>query len=165
MKNIIRKQRLHLPCLNLKNSILLVFLSILIMGCTPKENRTPLEIFLSDIDSTKMISDYKAIVYVADANACPSCLEKLAHTTQDYLLNKDSVLIIVNSTGARLDISAFKSDTLHNVVFDYRGKFYQLELFKSKGSGVVLLQNNQVDSIIEINAEDLEEKINFIKGI
>lgn len=164
MKNITLKQNLLLDCLSLRNSILLGIISILLFGCSlKKEDNYSLVTFLSDIDSSKILSDYNTIIYVADGNVCITCTIAFANITQNYLLNKDSVLIILNSDGTRLDISLFKSDTVNNVVFDYKGKFYQLGLFENKNSGIVLLQNNQIDSVIELDVDKLNEQLMFLQ--
>jgi len=154
---------------NLKSAdklfILLVFIFV---SCSSNESKIKnnrcnandsLMEYLHTISDSVHIDSIKYVVYITE-KGCPSCQSYFSEIASNHFINKKNTLLIVNSYGQGIDISYFLSDTVKNVVFEYSDNFKNLGILKY--SGFIELNNNQIDTIIDINPDEIQSKIDYI---
>ena len=77
------------------------------------------------------------------------------------MLNSDA-LVVVTATGTSVDISEFSEDKYDNVIYDYKNYFKRNNILEN--SGAIFLSENNVDTIISIEAKGIEEQLRYIQN-
>lgn len=98
-------------------------------------------------------------ILLLDEIGCLSCIESYANLIANYVNYKNTV-IVITATGARLDISAFLGDTANNIFFDDRQEFKKMTSLKN--SSAIFFHNETIDTIVTIDINNLEEKLEYI---
>jgi hypothetical protein len=77
--------------------------------------------------------------------------------------NENSNLIyIITASSSAIDISPFINMNSKFVFFDERNKIGKLSLLE--GSGFIFLGDQQIDTVIEIKANQIESRFDFISN-
>jgi len=72
------------------------------------------------------------------------------------------MLTVIRAEGRYLNLNGFMTETW-NMRFDDDGSFKALGLLN--GSGLVLLENGHIDTIIEFRSDDLRGQIDFASSV
>lgn len=145
----------------------LPLLLVVELGCESKavKNSSATEIqqvnsFLKENDYQHLAhEDARMILVLTDVN-CPTCNKSYALFLQKYV-GDSTIAIVVSANPAMIDISAFYNKQATNVVIDHRNQFRNLTSLK--GSGAILLNGNEIDTIVELSAKRLEADFQFIE--
>lgn len=157
-----KKVSLHSACLNLITSVLITFF---IYSCI---NNNKTNIYVKD--------DYKAIsiylkqthkinlndninkLYVLTENGCHSCNKKFSDLILEKI-NNDKSIFIITATGNQIDITPFEIKH-NNVLKDRNITDTALGIFNE--TKIIYFKNNKIDTIITINALQLEHQFEII---
>lgn len=99
-----------------------------------------------------------SLIAVVTEEGCPACDRSFA----DLVRKRTSVpqcLIVVRASGASIDLNGFLSET-SQIRFDDDGTFRSLGLLN--GSGLVVLHENRIMSVIELVPDELEPQLKRI---
>jgi hypothetical protein len=141
----------------------LIYLVVL-FGCSSpqKENRDLLNSCISFLEQKQFIKyteRLQSILFINETG-CITCTESFSYLITNYVNNK-SVAIVISASGSRLDISAFLNDTAENIYFDENLEFKKATGLES--SSAIFIKNKSIDTMITIDINDLEEKLEYIK--
>ncbi len=146
----------------LKSSIYLVLISV-ILSCSSKKKEKVNEFkLLTKIlkDSLKVDGNYKNVYYL-HGNGCTGCFQSYLHFLEKNYDKKN--LYIIDNSSSLMDVSFFKNKNTKNIYFDdYNYLFYNLNYKTSK---FIKLNESRIDTLISINAENIELKFDFINKI
>lgn len=136
----------------IKRTSIFIILSSTLLSCSEEKLSEHL---------TQDLSNKSSIVILSE-KGCSVCNEKLANaiTSQKY----DSTLILVSALGVNIDISGIQENKYANdIVFKHNLDLSSLGI---EQSGVILLSKEKnIDSIININALEIEEQIQLVKSL
>tara|TARA_R110002072_G_scaffold57704_1_gene148136 strand:- start:85 stop:519 length:435 start_codon:yes stop_codon:yes gene_type:complete len=116
--------------------------------------------FLKKNDYQPSIDEGTKMILVLTDISCPTCNKSYALFLEKYVTDS-TVAIVVSASPTALDISAFYNKEVTNVVIDHRNQFRNLTSLK--GSGAILLNKNEIDTIVELSAKRLEADFQFIE--
>jgi hypothetical protein len=101
-------------------------------------------------------------VFILDDEGCLAC-NRIFSQTISNLLDNDNIKFVIAANGNKVDISLFlEKKNSSNVLMD-RNKTI-LTSSKLEHSTIVFLHNNQIDTVITINAQDLENQMGIVKN-
>lgn len=100
-------------------------------------------------------------ILILSEEGCMSCNKMFSNLLQCFI-NKPNAIILISASGTRIDISPFQHDSIKNVLFDESNEFSDLNLVEK--SGAIFLHKGQIDTIINIEARNLEEQLGYIKN-
>jgi hypothetical protein len=145
----------------------LVLLLTVEVGCKPQSANdnsvTEMEqiaSFLKKNGYQPSIDEGTRMILVLTDVSCPTCNKSYALFLEKYVADS-TIAIVVSASPAALDISAFYNKKATNVVIDHRNQFRNFTSLK--GSGAILLNKNEIDTIVELSAKRLEEDFQFIE--
>jgi len=104
---------------------------------------------------------YYAGIVVISNRGCITCNRKFADFMAQQNENSNLIYIITTSSSA-IDISPFINMNSKFVFFDERNKIGKLSLLE--GSGFIFLGDQQIDTVIEIKANQIESRFDFISN-
>lgn len=108
----------------------------------------------------QQINDLKAI-FVLTEEGCLPCNRSFGEIIENHL-EDSTCLIWVTAMGTGLDISAYRSNEKH-VIWDYEDRMRAVGILK--GSGVILLQDGRIDTVIQIgNARTVTASLNYLSN-
>jgi len=140
-----------------KNIVINTLLFFFLFGCSSSykdEHYKKIETFLNDKNID--IRNYKSLFVLSD-KGCLTCNKKYAKLIENYI-NNDSSLVIVSTKSNMVDISNLLD--AKNVILDINRKFYALQ--PTENSIFVKLNKNTIDTIVEIEANNLKESFLYI---
>ncbi len=130
-----------------------------------KEGKSSYELlaaYLSEFPDNLQIDKYRIVLFLTESG-CSSCNNRFSSFIQDKMINKDSVLIIVNAKGGQINIRPYLSDTINNIVTDFTSDFYRLGLLE--GTGFINLKDNKIDSIVKVEPERINEQLLYLQSL
>ncbi|HOF16478.1 MAG TPA: hypothetical protein PLF32_07395 [Bacteroidales bacterium] len=160
-------KKLNFRYLKSVNKLFVLFI-ILFISCSSNDSKNntsqcnkydDLKEYLHAISDSIHIESIKYVVYITE-KGCPNCQSFFSDMASQHFINKKNTLLIINSYGQGIDISCFLSDTAKNIIFDYTDDFRDLGFFQY--SGFIALNNNRIDTVIEINPTGIQDKIDYI---
>ncbi len=128
-------------------------------GCHTQSNKGGLL-----LDSIKSLPNFhlsdstQTVIVIAD-NSCIPCNQHLAKLVTRFL-SDPRVTYVIAAHADRIDLENFMDSVRQNVYWDRK-----FELQNKTGlttSSVLFLKNDHVDTLIEINAQELEGQTNYI---
>ncbi len=138
-----------------------IVLLLITFACKSPNDFERIENFLKEKTEAKIrLSNYKALVVLNETGTCINCNFAFTNVMSDYI-EKDQILFLVSSSGSHIDISAFLDANKSNVVFDYDNQFSQLNLVNH--CAIIEFKNLKIDTIIEINLDNIELSIDYFK--
>lgn len=114
---------------------------------------------LDDSLGIERVEQYNRI-FILTERGCVSCNRSFSNFIEKEL--DDHSLCILNASGRIVDISYYLENELKNVVFDYDNLFITNNIVET--SSVIYLKNKEIDTIIELNVEQLEKQFKFFKS-
>ena len=78
------------------------------------------------------------------------------------LYYNETIKIIISANENIIDISEYKSNPIKNIYFDTEKKLYNENFIST--STVLFFKNQQIDTIAEISANDLNSKLDYIQS-
>lgn len=130
---------------------------LIISSCANKSDYQKLCDYFTEVHEYNIEKNTK-VVFVITENNCPGCNKGFAQLTDNYL-HSDSAVFLITATGGRLDISGYDA-TQSNVFFDNRKNQYEYDFCK-KTSAIFLGENN-IDTILNIEADNINKQFGFI---
>ena len=91
----------------------------------------------------------------------PTCNNAFCSFMLSRIQSPDA-LFVISASGTKTDISGFDTSGTKNVVFDHSSAFLKLNILKK--SGLIVLGNNQIDTIIPITATNLNDQLAYVSG-
>lgn len=147
----------------LKNKLLLLLVgTLLILSCNRQDNLiVNSKTTLTNFFKTNNIphNDKTSLILVLSEEGCLNCDKSFSNLLQKFI-NNPNALILITASGTRIDISSFQHDSIKNVFFDDRNEFSKLNLIEH--SGAIFLNKNQIDTIVSIEASEIEKQFQFI---
>lgn len=139
--------------MRLKGNGLLLVLSIWCLGC---DRPAPEELLVQYFEQQIGISPDKwpKAIFVISEDGCPACNRAFANMVRPRT-TVPQCLFLVRAQGVVVDLNGFLQET-DQVRFD-DGSFKQLGLLK--GSGMILLNGNKVDTIINLDATEIGKQL------
>lgn len=111
------------------------------------------------LDSHSVSTDSLSAVLVLSDQGCPKCNRAFALFCADHL-NDPSVCVLSTASGLRFDIGELLQDTTRILWVDQR----DVTAFGiSEGSGIILMAQGRIDTIIHIKASDLEPTLAYLQ--
>lgn len=114
---------------------------------------------LDDSLGIERVEQYNRI-FILTERGCVSCNRSFSNFIEKEL--DDHSLCILNASGRIVDISYYLENELKNVAFDYDNLFITNNIVET--SSVIYLKNKEIDTIIELNVEQLERQFKFFKS-
>lgn len=109
--------------------------------------------------SHSISTDSLGAVLVLSEQGCPQCNRAFALFCADHL-NDPSVSVLSTASGLRFDMAELLQDTSRVLWADQ----HDVSAFGiAEGSGVILMEEGRIDSIVHIKASDLEPTLAFLK--
>jgi hypothetical protein len=141
---------------------LLPILVIALASCSqqPKIQNDLLQKFYQ-LPSFKVGKSTRAVVFISDHN-CSTCNQMFV----DFLKKKvdDKNIVFVVSSGAnKIDISTFLNATNENIVYDHNKALYYDD--KLQTSMVFILNQDQVDTVLQINPQQVEDQLGYLNTV
>jgi len=143
----------------MRNELFILILLLLVFSCSLSEdekNYNKLKTFLGN--NNFEIENYSSILIVSESG-CMNCNKSFANIVKRNLNSKDN-LIIISAKGTGVDISPFLESK--NTILDFENKFAKLALIKNSAS--IFLDNNKIDTIINIKAKNIKETLTYINS-
>ncbi|CAN5458766.1 hypothetical protein BH10BAC1_BH10BAC1_08660 [soil metagenome] len=158
-------EKLFSYCLALISGSIVAFLIITATcGCTStnsvKENNCfdSIKKYFVERHNYNIESGIKKI-FVITENGCVPCNKKLAELCS-YSIHNNSCIMLITSTGTQVDISNF-NPAEKNIFFDQNVTETPYEIFYT--SKVIFIKNKAIDTIITLDAHQLEKQFEIIK--
>ena len=143
-----------------KQIIVAVLMSILFVGCAAdKKSSNPVMQALYQFSEFAPTAATRAIVIIAD-NSCIPCNKELASLMANYL-TKPEILFIISAHESAIDLSPYINASRKDIVFDYNHSLTDNQVIK--GSTVLFLKSQEVDTAITIDATQLDTQIAYLK--
>lgn len=101
----------------------------------------------------------KAVVIIAD-NSCIPCNKALAGMMTTYLKDPD-IKFVISAHESGMDLSAYLESGRKDIVFDRNHLLTDNEIVK--GSTVLFMKNNLADTAIQIQAERIQEQLEYLR--
>lgn len=133
------------------------------IACQMDHNQKAVDGFL-DFYKQKGNDQLPEAIMLLDEMGCQGCnLKYKDFILNDGFLNRDDILVCNMGRGSKLNLSMISSFLYSNVIDDVKQDLSKTDL--SFGSYFVMLDTmHNIDSIIPINAIEIEDKLNFIKA-
>jgi hypothetical protein len=140
-----------------KHLIYCVLINILLFSCAKRQNDYEKITQYFQTKNIELKNGYSRIIVLTD-NGCPSCTKSLARATE-YSAQDTATLWLITSLGNSIKID----DYIHkkNVVIDWQMNEKELPIFSE--TKIIYLKTNDIDTIINIDAYELEEQLEYIK--
>lgn len=99
-------------------------------------------------------------IFVVTEDGCTACDRAFSDLLRVHT-SSPSCLFVVRAEGRSIDLNGFLEET-NSVRFD-DGGFQELGILD--GSGVILLENERIDTIIPLRVEEIQEQLTYIRGV
>ena len=149
---------LFLSSLN-KIGILLLIASVFLSCNTPEIAVNKYDTIQGILQDSLKVKPYDKLLVLTETG-CLGCNKSFAYLIEG-MLNSDA-LVVVTATGTSVDISEFSEDKYDNVIYDYKNYFKRNNILEN--SGAIFLSENNVDTIISIEAKGIEEQLRYIQN-
>ena len=145
----------------LKN-ILFSLLVISLCGCATKQSKQYAKIdkYLSTHFPSQYDPNAKNCVLVLNEHACLTCVREFANVIEDFI-NESGKYIVICAYGNTVDISPFTNNASANNVYDDSKFSFIKEIHPN--SAAIFINNNRIDTIVDITARNLNQTLTFIK--
>ena len=102
-------------------------------------------------------------VFIISEAGCMSCNKKYMNFILDNAANKKNSVIYSAASGMKLDISAFLTDTIKNVIQNDLSiwKNYKIQ----EGSYFINVRQDKVDTVIHILPKNFSESLGYIRSV
>ena len=114
--------------------------------------------YFEKVHNYKLGNDINKIVIISEGKGCASCEKAFAKTALEYLV--DSTVFLVTATGNHIDIQPFLQ-LERNCFVDWQLNATEYSEFVS--SRVIYLKNNEIDTVIIINSNEIMQQLEFIR--
>jgi hypothetical protein len=104
---------------------------------------------------------FPTAIFIVTEEGCPTCNRAFADLVRP-LVSTPHCLIIIRAEGRSVDLNGFLTET-DQVRFDDNGSFKKLGLLE--GSGLILLNESQVDTILKFEITDLAQQIAYASDL
>ena len=143
------------------NFLSVLFFIIIVYSCSSdNKNYKNLDSFLKEEISVNNIDSINWIALINESG-CIGCNQYFAKEIKKFINNNNGI-ILVSASGAIVDISPYIADSVENVFrIDIR-ELEKLQLINK--SGLIFLKDKNIDTIVEIRANDIKEQLNFINS-
>ena len=165
--------------LNIHDSIMRTIINVLIFrfivfcllpislgmsACGETTDFKKIEAFLLAHDHQTNLEEYDYLLIINEGGKCLNCNDVFARVMAKFKTN-NNILYIVSGEGVMIDISAYLFDSsATNIILDEAQTFSDLNLVNQ--CAIIALDDQQIDTIIEINLENMKSNINsFTKNI
>ncbi|WP_136668834.1 hypothetical protein [Flavobacterium sp. H122] len=135
-----------------------IFLTSIITSCSFSEKSKDQILQTIIKDSLKVKKEFNKIIVLTE-NECSSCNSSYSKFLENQI--KSNALFIVGATGAEFDITYLDAVNKNNIVYDYSNLLEKNGLLQN--SGFILLKENKIDTIISLEAGNLDKQINYIR--
>lgn len=131
---------------------------LLLAGCSSEDVRQGRRIdgFLEEHGSTG--EGVHTVLVLTDAG-CPSCNRSFMRFITDHV-DRPATRVVVSAVGRHFDISGLL-DRKGSIIWDNTDGFVELGILE--GSGAVLLDGGRVDTVIPLQAADIERSLAYLK--
>ena len=147
------------------NNLLLTIAAILLLftGCVkiqkpqiesiqPETDYSRLNSFFNEEMDFSQLDNYATLIVINEMGDCINCNNSFAQAMAGNEKN-DNILFLISAQGSRVDISKYLDNQEHKVLFDHRNLFNRLNLIQK--SAIIKLQDEQIDTIIQIDQTNL----------
>jgi len=133
---------------------------VFVISCTSKEEKDSeqLKQFLTEVSPEGKVVEN---ILVLTENGCPNCNRSFAIFLEQQLLNEQT-LCVVSAQGHIIDLSPFIDN--ENILLDFDGELKRKYPFINQSSAILLDKNGTVDTVVEIEATDLEQSLKYLQG-
>jgi hypothetical protein len=147
----------------LKWIINFIFL-FLFFSCTNSIKQNDIKSSYQRLDSFCVVNkicllDTIKSIFILSDNGCISCSKSFIPFIEKYLAKKHT-LFIITASSSRLDLSFLENINHKNIYLDYNKEFEELKIIEK--SGVIFTAQNKIDTILELEANQLFAQFNFI---
>ncbi|MDR0789587.1 MAG: hypothetical protein LBO06_02190, partial [Bacteroidales bacterium] len=144
-----------------RNILFSLLVISLVCGCATKQSQQYKKI---DKYLTTHFKQYdptaKNCVLVLNEQACLSCVREFAEVMQGFV-NVPNKYIVICAGGSMVDISPFVNNTTATNVYDDPKFSFTKEIYPTPAA--IFMENDKIDTIVNISAYDLEKTLMFIK--
>ena len=139
----------------------LILISLMIVGCSESSTKTSkdyeeLKEYLEKIHSFKLTPKINS-VYVLTDKGCMPCNKKFAKKLEQ--IDKDSSLVLITAKQTSINLSGFDLSSKKNLLSDV---YFSNDYPFLRRSKVVYLGDKKIDSVIELNARELDNQFSVI---
>ena len=143
----------------MRNMIICVQL-LLIWACSTENKDARLQSYLEN--EIGLTSDQlPTAIFVITEEGCPTC-DKLFADLVRPRTETPSSLFIVRAEGSTVDMNGFLEET-DQIRFDYDRTFKRLGILHA--SGVILLNEGRVDTVIDIQASNIRDQLAYMTAL
>lgn len=147
--------------MNFLNKIGILLLIGSFIGCnTPEVTVSKYDTVQGILKDSLKVKPYNKIL-VLTGKGCLNCNKSFAYLIEGMLV--ENTLIVVTAVGTSVDVSEFSKNKADNIVFDYKNYFKRNNILDK--SGAIFLSENKIDTIITIEAKDIEAQLRYIQSI
>lgn len=147
--------------LNSVISILIIF-----SFCSCKKPASADQMFVNaiktDIVKNNINIGHSYNIFLLTGYGCPACSRTYLQFIIDFIVNRKNTVIYSTASSMTLDISPLLSDTIYNII-DGDQLLIDNSRF-NQSSYFIRVINNQIDTIISIQANDLVGTIKYLKS-
>lgn len=144
----------------MRNIIIVYFQLLLVCACSTDNKDALLRSYLRDQMGLSS-SQLPTAIFVITEEGCPTC-DKLFADLVRPRTDTPSSLFLVRAEGSTVDLSGYLEET-DQIRFDYDWSFKRLGIIK--GSGVVLLNEGRIDTVVEIQASNISHQLAYMTSL
>lgn len=138
----------------MRTAVAILLPLLFVVGCSNNSDHAELKNYL--IDKLGIPHDQlPSAIFVVTEEGCPACQKAFADLVRPRT-TCPQCLFLVRAEGSSIDLNGFLEET-DRIRFDYDRTFKDLGLLK--GSGVVLLQQDRIDTIIPLRVEEIKAQL------
>ncbi|MFK8037109.1 MAG: hypothetical protein AB8B74_02370 [Crocinitomicaceae bacterium] len=145
----------------MNKSILILLVLFFVISCKTESNYEHLDNYIKLKKEDISLADFNSVIVVSEAGTCPFCTDHFTKAISNHI-NNQNILFLVTTRGMNVDISSFIKTTRNNIVIDYSNDFSKLNL--AKGCAIIELKEQQIDTIIQIQPENLQPSIDLFEN-
>ena len=136
----------------------------LFFSCTNSIKQNEIKSSYQKLDSFCVVNkicflDTIKSIFILSDNGCISCSKSFIPLIEKYLVKKQT-LFIITASSFRLDLSFLENINHKYIYLDYNKEFEELKIIEK--SGVIFTAQNKIDTILELEANQLFAQFNFI---
>ncbi len=143
------------------HTLFLIFSSLLFSSCGESGDFDRINSYFKNRHELSL-EGKNVSVFVLTSQGCPTCSKSLALIMEEKIHDLDNTIFLITNT----DMVTFYSSELANPNILIDENIYFVE--EAKGlfntSAVYYIEQNEVDTVIELSANILEEQLNYIKS-
>ncbi len=154
------KIRLDLRCLDM-NNYKIIFILILILGSCGTKSESQQELvnkYLKEQHQTQIDSNWKGII-VFTFSGCYDCNRQFIKGINEQT-NLSKYAVLVSASPGMISPKIYEKKDVSIILKDYQDKFHETKLLKS--SGIIYLENAEIDTIIDIRLEQYSQQLKYV---